>query len=83
MTAPDIPEDMHTITVPSLQVAASSDGCSPLPLVQSTLENLADAKIVVIDGDHHIFLEHQDQFNSELETFFREKGITPEVENAS
>jgi len=56
-------------------VAATDDGCSPLPFVQSTMDSFKDGKIVVIDGDHHIFLESQEKFNSELETFFAEKGV--------
>ncbi|KAH7321916.1 Alpha/Beta hydrolase protein [Rhexocercosporidium sp. MPI-PUGE-AT-0058] len=71
----DITGDAQIITVPSLMVAATDDGCSPLPFVQSTMEGLQDGKIVIIDGDHHIFLEQQKQFNSELETFFAEKGV--------
>ncbi|KAH7393596.1 Alpha/Beta hydrolase protein [Cadophora sp. MPI-SDFR-AT-0126] len=71
----DITGDAQIITVPTLMVAATDDGCSPLPFVQSTMDGLKDGKLVVIDGDHHIFLDRQEQFNSELETFFAEKGV--------
>ncbi|KAK0099639.1 hypothetical protein ONS95_013465 [Cadophora gregata] len=60
-------------------VAATSDGCSPLPMVESMQSGLKDGKLVVIDGDHHIFLDHQDQFNKELETFFKERGFNPQT----
>lgn len=56
-------------------VAATDDGCSPLAYVQSTMDGFQDGKLVVIDGDHHIFLERQKEFDSELETFFSEKGV--------
>lgn len=75
----DITGDAQIISVPTLMVAATDDGCSPLPFVQSTMEALKDGKIVIIDGDHHIFLEQQDRFNAELETFFAEKGVEPKL----
>lgn len=75
----DITGDAQTITVSSLMVAATDDGCSPLPFVQSTMENFTDGKLVVIDGDHHIFLELQEHFSSELETFFAEKGVKAQL----
>ncbi|KAL2068367.1 hypothetical protein VTL71DRAFT_16465 [Oculimacula yallundae] len=75
----DIAQESQVITVQSLMVAASDDGCAPLPYAQSTMGDFKDCKLVVIEGDHHIFLEQKKRFHFELETFFAEKGINPEL----
>ena len=56
-------------------IAASSDGCSPLAMVESMQSELKDGKLVIIEGDHHVFLDHPTQFGEELETFFNERGF--------
>lgn len=70
----DIPKDQTDVLVPALMNAATSDGCSPLTMVESMQSKLKDGKLVVIEGDH-VFLDHPTQFGEELEIFFNERGF--------
>ncbi|KAH6876793.1 Alpha/Beta hydrolase protein [Thelonectria olida] len=75
----DLSEKEHIIKVPALMVAASDDACAPVPLVESTLANFADVKLVTISGGHHIHLSNVDGFNGSVLRFLGEKGIKATV----
>ncbi|RYP26554.1 hypothetical protein DL768_011694 [Monosporascus sp. mg162] len=73
----DLPPDRHIIAVPSLMVAATDDACAPLPLVNSSLVGFADVRLAVIEGGHHIHLDHIDKFQQLVTAFLMEKGVGP------
>lgn len=71
MNDPDItPEELAKITVPTLVICGTKDMIKESH-TKEIAENISNAKLVMIEGDHFIANKRYEKFNHEVDDFLK------------
>jgi len=71
----DVMEEVGAITVPTLVICGDQDALAPVKYSRYLADRIAGSRLEVVEGTGHlVMVERSEQFNKQVEAFFRSGG---------